>query len=542
MSLVTFLLQSSWQMMAIAAVTGFISGISSAGLIALITHAINHPLSVSTPMVLLGFLGLAVVALLTSIVSQVVLVRLSHQAVFHLRMRLIRQILASELSDLEQIGNPRLLATLTDDVQAITSAVFVLPLLCIDLAIVAGCLFYITWLSWVALLLVFGLLGVAIVTCIGLLRRGEKLLALAREEEDHLFDHFRSTTEGIKELKLHHQRQRMFLMDAVEPTAINFRRYNIRGLTMFAASSSLGKLLFFFATGFVLFALPKLISLKPEAISGYILAFIYLMMPMENISNGFPLISRSNVALRKIQALGLSLSDRTDLSKPIPPVDANWHRLELRDLVYPYQRSHEDNPFVLGALNLTFHPGEITFIVGGNGSGKSTFAKLLTGLYVPDSGAIVLDGQPITEGNRDWYRQHFAVVFADFFLFERLLGLEQVNLDDLAQNYLSKLQIEHKVKIEQGKLSTTALSQGQRKRLALLTAYLEDRPIYLFDEWAADQDPVFKELFYTQFLLNLKQKGKTVIVISHDDHYFHVADRLIKLDNGKIEFDQIHAQ
>ncbi|MBW4659187.1 MAG: cyclic peptide export ABC transporter [Drouetiella hepatica Uher 2000/2452] len=537
MSLVTFLLQSSWQMMTIAALTGFVSGISSAGLIALISYAISHPLSTSTPMLLLGFLGLAAIALLTSIVSQVVLVRLSHHAVFHLRMRLIRQILASELTDLERIGNPRLLAALTEDVRAITSAVFVLPLLCIDLAIVVGCLIYITWLSWTALLLVFALMGAAVMSCIRLLRQGEKLLALAREEEDYLFDHFRSTTEGIKELKLHYQRRQMFLENAVEPTAINFRRYNIRGLTMFAASSSLGKLLFFFAVGFVLFALPKLISIQPEAISGYILAFIYLTMPMENIVNSFPVISQSNIALRKIQDLGLSLSDRSSLSSP-PKAESDWHSLELRDLVYPYQRSPEDTPFVLGALDITFYPGEITFIAGGNGSGKSTFAKLLTGLYIPESGAIFLDKQPITDENREWYRQHFAVVFADFFLFERLLGLEQVNLDHLAQNYLSKLQIDHKVKIERGKLSTTALSQGQRKRLALLTAYLEDRPIYLFDEWAADQDPVFKELFYRQFLPSLKQKGKTVIVISHDDHYFHLADRLIKLDNGQVEFDR----
>ncbi len=535
MSLVTFLLQSSWQMMAIAAVTGFISGTSSAGLIALISYAINHPSSVTMP--LLGFLGLAAVALLTSIISQVVLVRLAHHAVFHLRMRLIRQILTSELSDLEQIGSPRLLATLTEDVRAITSAVFVLPLLCIDLAIVIGCLIYITWLSWVALLMVFGLMAVAVLSCIRLVQQGEKQLALARQEQDDLFDQFRSTTEGIKELKLHHQRRQRFLTDAVEPTAINFRRYSIQGLTRFAAASSLGKLLFFFATGFVLFALPQMIALRPEAISGYILAFIYLMMPMENIISGLPLISQANVALRKIQDLGLSLS-RADLSKLPSSVHSNWQNLELRDLVYPYQRSPEDTPFILGALNLTFYPGEITFIVGGNGSGKSTFAKLLTGLYVPESGAIFLDKQPITDENREWYRQHFAVVFADFFLFERLLGLEQVNLDNLAQDYLSKLQIDHKVKIEQGKLSTTALSQGQRKRLALLTAYLEDRPIYLFDEWAADQDPVFKELFYRQFLPSLKQKGKTVIVISHDDHYFHLADRLIKLDNGQVEFDQ----
>ncbi|HEY9642987.1 MAG TPA: cyclic peptide export ABC transporter [Coleofasciculaceae cyanobacterium] len=538
MNLISFLLHFSWRMVAIAAFTGFLSGISSAGLIALISHAVSHQTYSSIPLILLGFLGLAMVALISSIISQVLLVRLSHQAVFQLRMRLIRQILAAELSHLEQLGNPRLLVALTEDIQAITRAVFTLPLLCIDLAIVAGCLVYITWLSWTALLLVCGLMAVAIMSCYQFMYHGEKWLTQAREEEDRLFNHFRSTTEGMKELKLHYQRRQVFLTEEVETSASDFRHYNIRGLTLFAASSSFGKLLFFFAIGFVLFALPKFISLSTEAVSGYIFAFIYLIVPMENINNSFPLISQANIALRKIEALGLSLSDHPERSMVPPPVNRNWRSLELREVIYPYQRTPEDTPFVLGALNLLFHPGELVFIVGGNGSGKSTFAKLLTGLYIPESGTILLDGQPITAENRDWYRQHFAVVFADFFLFERLLGLEQMNLDYLAKDYLSKLQLDHKVNIEKGKLSTTALSQGQRKRLALLTAYLEDRPIYLFDEWAADQDPMFKELFYTELLLDLKQKGKTVIVISHDDRYFHLADRLIKLDNGQVEFEQ----
>ena len=542
MTLITFLLRFSWQMVAIAGITGFISGISSAGLIALISHAVSHRSSTSTMWLLADFLGLAIVALITSVISQVMLVRLSHQAVFQLRMQLMRQILAAELSHLEQLGNPRLLATLTEDVQAITSTIFILPMLCIDLAIVLGCFVYITWLSWTALLLVVGLMTVAVFTCHRFLSQGEKWLAVAREDEDRLFNHFRSTTEGIKELKLHHQRRQVFLNEEVETTASDFRRSMIRGLTLFAASSSFGKLLFFFAIGFVLFALPKLIVLRPEAISGYVLAFVYLLLPMENINNSFPLISQSNIALRKIEALGLSLNDRPESSVSPPEVNLDWHQLELRGVVYPYQRSPEENPFIVGALNLTFYPGELVFIVGGNGSGKSTLAKLLTGLYIPDSGEILLDKQPITDRNREWYRQHFACVFADFFLFERLLGLEQTNLDDRAKHYLSKLQLDRKVTIQDGKLSTTALSQGQRKRLALLTAYLEDRPIYLFDEWAADQDPLFKDLFYTQFLLNLKEKGKTVFVISHDDHYFHLADRLIKLDSGKVEFDQVSSK
>jgi putative ATP-binding cassette transporter len=166
--------------------------------------------------------------------------------------------------------------------------------------------------------------------------------------------------------------------------------------------------------------------------------------------------------------------------------------------------------------------------------------KLLTGLYAPETGRIEFDGQSITDTNQEWYRQQFSVVFSDFYLFDRLLGLDNVNSngDRIARDYLEKLHLDRKVKINNGVFSSTALSQGQRKRLALLTAYLEDRSIYVFDEWASDQDPAFKKIFYTQLLPELRSRGKAVVVVSHDDRYFDLADRIVKLDYGKIEYDK----
>lgn len=538
MNLIYFLLRSSWRMLAIATITGLLSGSSSAGLIALISIAASRQTTSSVISIIWGFVGLALVALITSVISQVVLIRLSQDAVFQLRMRLSRQILSSELSHLEQLGTPRLLATLTEDVQAVSSAVHVIPFLCIDIAIVVGCLLYITWLSWAVLLMVFGLLVVAMVSCLTLLNRGGRFLALAREDQDVLFNHLRAMTEGIKELKLHYQRRQVFLSEELQSTAASFRRHNVYGLTFFATTSSWGKLLFFFAVGLVLFVLPNLIVISPQTISGYLLTFTYLMMPMDSIVDNLPLLSRAGIALQKIESLGLSLSSRAEASTVPPKLKYSWQCLELKSVTYPYQTDQEDSSFILGPVDLTLYPGELVFIVGGNGSGKSTLAKLITGLYIPETGEIRLDGQPINQENREWYRQYFSVVFSDFYLFERLLGLDNTHLDTQAQEYLRQLQLERKVKVQNGKLSTTALSQGQRKRLALLTAYLEDRPIYLFDEWAADQDPVFKEIFYTQFLPKLRDRGKTVLVISHDDHYFHLADRIVKLDYGKVEFDK----
>jgi putative ATP-binding cassette transporter len=208
--------------------------------------------------------------------------------------------------------------------------------------------------------------------------------------------------------------------------------------------------------------------------------------------------------------------------------------LELVNVTYPYHKADTDDYFVLGPINLQINRGESVFLVGGNGSGKSTLAKILTGLYSPKSGEVVLDGARICDTNRDWYRQHFSAIFSDFHLFSKLLGVDHPHLDRKAEYYLDKLKLVGKVSVDQGRLSTLKLSQGQRKRLALLTSYLEDRLIYLFDEWAADQDPVFKDLFYTEILPDLKQSDKTVIVISHDDRYFHLADKLVKLEDGKV--------
>ncbi|MBD2770753.1 cyclic peptide export ABC transporter [Iningainema tapete] len=538
MSLIYFLLRSSWGMVALAIVTGFLSGGSSASLIALISSASSRSSSSSITYIVWGFVGLAAVALVTSVISQVMLIRLSQAAILKLRMRLSRQILSSELSYLEQLGNPRLLATLTEDVQAVAHAVFLIPFLCIDIAIVVGCLLYITWLSWVVLLMIIGVLVVAIAISQVISKRAERFISLARDEQDLMFKHFRTITEGIKELKLHYHRRQVFLEKQLHSSAVSFRRHNVHGLTLFATTSSWGKLLFFFAIGFVLFALPHLLTINAQTLSGYILTFTYLMLPMENIMNDIPHMSRASVALQKIESLGLSLASRTEVVTVPPAIKSEWQSLDLKGVTHIYHQDQEDSNFILGSIDLTFSPQEIVFIVGGNGSGKSTLAKLIVGLYIPAAGEIRLDQELITEQNREWYRQHFSTVFSDFYLFDELLGLERNDIDNQAQKYLKQLQLDRKVKIENGKFSTIALSQGQRKRLALLTAYLEDRPIYLFDEWAADQDPVFKDIFYTELLPKLRDKGKTVLVISHDDHYFHVADRIVKLDYGKVEYDQ----
>lgn len=532
MQLISFLFRSSRKLMSIAIITGFLSGVSSAGLIALISRGLGNG---GAKQIAWAFVGLAILSLVTSVISQVVLIQLAQDAVFKLRLQLSRQILSSELRHLEQLGNARIIATLTQDVQAVAEAVSSFPFICIDVATVVGCFVYIASLSSTVFAMVMGLFIFAFSTCEWMLSQARRRMVFAREEQDSLFQHFRSITDGIKEMKLHYSRRQAFLRDDLETTSASFRRHTIGALILFASAGSWGKLIFFFAIGFVLFALPNILSIPLETLSGYVLTFTYLMMPLDKIVVKLPVLSQASVSLQKIQMLGLALKNRAETTTIPASVPSNWQCLELRSVTHRYYQS-EDTQFTLGAIDLTLNAGEIVFIVGGNGSGKSTLAKLLTGLYAPESGTMLLDGEPITDYNREWYRQHFSTVFSDFYLFDRLLGLDATDED--AQHYLKQLQLNHKVQIVDSKFSTTELSQGQRKRLALLTAYLEDRPIYLFDEWASDQDPIFRELFYTELLPKLKHRGKTVWVISHDDHYFQFSDRVIKLDYGKLEYDR----
>jgi putative ATP-binding cassette transporter len=210
----------------------------------------------------------------------------------------------------------------------------------------------------------------------------------------------------------------------------------------------------------------------------------------------------------------------------------HWDGLSYMGIAYAY--GDAENSFMLGPLDIELSRGEITFIVGGNGSGKSTLGKILSLHYMPSQGDIFFGQAKIDRTSLESARQCISAIFTDYYLFDRLLdSAAQWDVARL-EGYLHRLGLQNKVKIEQGRFSTLALSDGQRKRLALLVAFVEDRDVYIFDEWAADQDPVFKEVFYSELLPELKRNGKVVVVISHDDRYFHVADKLIVMEEGRV--------
>ncbi|TES55749.1 cyclic peptide export ABC transporter [Halalkalibacterium halodurans] len=536
MSIYKYLFSISKKNVLYALIAGLISGASSTGVIAVINHTINNQQSTGYHIVL-AFIALCLTMLLSSLVSGYLLIKLAQGSIINLRINLSKRILSTPLRKVEQNGSHRLLASLTDDVMAIANAITVSPMLIINLFIVLGCLIYMGWLSISVLFIGLTFMTIAFFSYQMLMKIANKYLASAREEHDSLFRHFKSLTSGTKELKMSKQRRIDFFDKQLTPTIRGVYKDTVKGMTIYTAAGNWGQMLFLFFIALVIFFIPQLNLVSTEILTGYTLSILYMITPLVTILNVFPNFGRANVALRKIEKLELATEDE-ELMSNREQLPSSFNEIRLIDLTHTYYREEEDHNFTLGPINLTFKENELIFLVGGNGSGKTTLAKLITGLYEPEGGRIEVNGQPITDKHIDHYRQLFSTVFSDFYLFEQFIGISEDKVKEEAEEYLRLLQLNHKVKVEEDRLSTTDLSGGQRKRLALLVSYLEDRPFYVFDEWAADQDPLFKDFFYTKLLPALKGKGKTVLVISHDDKYFNVADRIIKIDYGQVIKDE----
>jgi putative pyoverdin transport system ATP-binding/permease protein len=260
-----------------------------------------------------------------------------------------------------------------------------------------------------------------------------------------------------------------------------------------------------------------------------------MLMTVAHIVLNTPQLGEAAKAAGRLSALHEQLSE--DRLEPVaPPVTRGrfdgFTRIEVDGLCFHYPSTGGRRGFAVGPISAGFGRGELVFVIGHNGSGKSTFLKMLTGLYAAEEGSIRVDQQPITPSDLADYRALFGTIFTDHTLFERVYGMAPED-EARAAALLEEMNIAGKTAIRDGRVTERDLSTGQKKRLAMALTLLHDRPIMVFDEWAADQDPGFREYYYHRLLPALRDAGKLVVIVSHDDQHFGLADRTIHFKDGR---------
>jgi putative ATP-binding cassette transporter len=518
--------QYRWPFIAVMALS-LASAALGIGLIAFINVRLIEMVDTSLS-VLPEFLGLLLLLMAVTLGSQLALTALGHHFVFRLRSEFIKRILDTQIERVEQLGSASLLAGLTSDVRAITIAFVRLPELVQGIILTFGSAAYLAWLS--SKMLAVTALWIAITIWGGfmLVSRVYKHMAVLRETEDKLYNDYQTVLEGRKELTLNRERAEHIFNHLYIPDAREYRHHIIRADTFHLSAVNWSNIMMLGAIGLVFWMANSLGWADTNVAATYSLTLLFLRTPLLSAVGALPTLLSAQVAFNKLKKFDLA---PFKAEFPRPQAFPNWQTLELRNVTFRYQ----DSAFSVGPVNLTIRRGELLFLIGGNGSGKSTLAMLLTGLYQPQSGEILLDGTALSAEKPEDYRKLFSAVFTDVWLFDRLLGPEGQQANPaLVEKWLAQLQMSHKLALQDGKILNLKLSKGQKKRVALLLALAEERDIILLDEWAADQDPHFRREFYQVLLPLMQEMGKTIFAISHDDHYFIHADRLLEMRDGKL--------
>ncbi len=468
---------------------------------------------------------------------QVNLIKIARGLVYDLRIKLVDKIFSTSYEKFEGLDRGRVYTALNDDVNTIGGSISEIILLVTSFITALGAFIYLASLAfWATILAILIIIAIsAVYYLVG--EKANKYFEEARDSRNGFMRLINGMIDGYKEISLYHRKKIDYKND-IEDSANEFKVKMSIADIKFTNAFLVGESLLIILLGFVAIGMTEIFpSVRSYTIMNFVIVFLYLIGPVNAILNTIPDILNLRIAWDRVQKFISEIPANLDLSDIPVSIVASSFTLETRRIEYQYKMEDEDEKaFSVGPIDLEIKSGEIFFIIGGNGSGKTTLAKMLTGLYKPDKGEVLINGK-VQENFQ--LSEYFSAVFNPSHLFEKLYSIDVDNKQKEIGDYLKLLDLHTKVEIINGNYSTINLSGGQRKRLALLQCYLEDSPILLFDEWAADQDPEYRHFFYRTLLPEMKKAGKLVIAITHDDHYFDIADKIIKLDKGQLEFIEI---
>lgn len=475
---------------------------------------------------ILYFIALLIVFFLSSTIVELGLSVFGQNFIFKMQRRVVKQILDTPLLKVAKVGKARILASLGSDVRNVSFGLLRLPDFLQSSILILCTSVYLCYLSPQ----IFTLCAIWIIVVFTinnfLMMKVYSYFRKARENDDALQNNYQNILDGHKELLINRYRAKLYYEDEFENNARSKKKNNTLGNLFNNLSSNFTNVALLALVGVEFYLALEFKWASVAEATTIALSILFLRTPLVSMIGSFPTLLLAKIALDKIAKLELDdykeHFEKTNFIK-------DWRQISFKNTSFSY-----DDNFHLNPVNLELKKGELIFLIGKNGSGKSTFCMLLTGLFKPSEGEIFVDDMKIDDDNLDIYRSLVSAVFSDFHLFTKTLAKEKFADEEKITSWLEFLELKGKTRVEDHELVLTKLSTGQKKRLAMLIALLEERDILVLDEWAADQDPVFRRFFYKKLLPLLKEQGKTIFAITHDDAYFDSADRIFLAEEGNI--------
>jgi putative pyoverdin transport system ATP-binding/permease protein len=458
------------------------------------------------------------------------LIKTTQKMIHRLRLNVLEKVRKANYYAFEQIGKEKIYASITTDAATVSNSAANIVYATTAIVNVFFCLVYLAYISLagLAITLLAMFLGIAFYWL-----RQKSIITLfvsAREKETLFFKYIDELLSGFKEVKVDRKKNNALFEHHIKEVSSETRELTAKGILKYLDNSLVGQTSFMLLIAVILFVFP-VIGFEKSAIISYVFVILYIIGPIEGIMVVIPTITQANISLIHIEEISKKAESIIENLPEEMVSTIDFQNLHLNNITFNYNSNNGD-VFGIGPVSLEVNKSDLVFIVGGNGSGKTTLFKLLTGLYEPHSGKILVNNEPI---DLHAYRDLFSPIYSDFHLFEKPYGYTiDTEKEKFINQLIKEMGLEEKVAFENGKFTSTSLSTGQRKRLALIACIIEDKPIIVLDEWAADQDPQFRKHFYQDILPQLTAKGKTVIAITHDDHYFDMADKIYKMEYGKL--------
>ncbi|ABQ05131.1 cyclic peptide export ABC transporter [Flavobacterium johnsoniae] len=475
------------------------------------------------------FVSILVYTYLLNVIFQKKLNKFSFNMLYENEKKIFKQILSVPLLKLEQYGSQRFY-TVVEDLRTFSLLPYTVTHTINSLLMLILCLIYMFTLSLVSALIVVSLIVMVGACYFIVMNAMSKRVNQLREYNDGYYKSVDDVIRGFKELKVSFLRRDNLLNKFIIPNRDEAMNLDFSINYVFLSINLISQYGLYFVVSVILFVLPALDLLSREDVISYVVIILFISGPINNIINLQQLYTRFFVANTRISNF---IKDFEVIEETAPKNETlnDFQSLNFSDVEFTYPSKDEDSSFQLGPISLNIQKGETIFIVGGNGSGKSTFINLLTGLYKPTEGKIIIDDKSDRGEN---IQDLIAAVFTDNHLFSK-------NYDDYTlennKDYvelLKTMEMDRIITDDKDSSIRRKFSKGQSKRMSLIFNLLEKKPVMVLDEWAADQDPHFRKYFYEFLLPKFKEEGKTIIAVTHDDAYFHLADRIIKFDYGNI--------